>query len=118
MHYVLWTLAIVVVVYLAQHFVWRWAARRWQLPCPTALSWMVDGRLADLVAGTEVTLDRMQLTPGMTVVEIGPGPGRLLRARRATRAARRTRDRRRAAAGHARQARPRNWRATILATSS
>lgn len=78
MHYALWIAAILVTLYLVQHFAWGWAARRWQLPCPTALSWMVDGRLADALAGTEVTLDRMQLTPGMTVVEIGPGPGRLL----------------------------------------
>jgi ubiquinone/menaquinone biosynthesis C-methylase UbiE len=30
------------------------------------------------VAGTSATLDRLGLAAGMTVVEIGPGPGRLL----------------------------------------
>jgi ubiquinone/menaquinone biosynthesis C-methylase UbiE len=34
--------------------------------------------LTDAVSGTQATLDRMQILPGMTVVEIGPGPGRLL----------------------------------------
>jgi ubiquinone/menaquinone biosynthesis C-methylase UbiE len=42
------------------------------------ISWAVEGPLVDRIAGTEVTLDRMGLEPGMTVVEIGPGPGRLL----------------------------------------
>jgi ubiquinone/menaquinone biosynthesis C-methylase UbiE len=38
----------------------------------------VDGPIVDAVAGTEITLERMGIAPGMTVVEIGPGPGRLL----------------------------------------
>ena len=67
-----------VLLYAIQHFVWRWASRRWSLPCPSALSFAVDGPLVDRLAGTTATLDRMGLEPGMTVVEIGPGPGRLL----------------------------------------
>jgi SAM-dependent methyltransferase len=78
MQYVLWTLLVIVAVSVALQFGWRWASRRWSLPCPTALSWAVDGRLVDAISGTQVTLERMQLKPGMTVVEIGPGPGRLL----------------------------------------
>jgi ubiquinone/menaquinone biosynthesis C-methylase UbiE len=66
------------VVYVAQAVVWRWASRRCQLPCPTALSWMVSGPLVDKLSATEQTVDRLGLRPGMTVVEIGPGPGRLL----------------------------------------
>jgi ubiquinone/menaquinone biosynthesis C-methylase UbiE len=78
MQYFIWTVAIVVPVFLAQHFAWRYASRRWSLPCPTMLSWAVDGPLVDKIAGTQTTLDRMGLRPGMIVVEIGPGPGRLL----------------------------------------
>ena len=66
-------LAIIVLALL-----WRWASRRWSLPCPTVLSWMVDGPLVDAISGTSRTLDQLQLRPGMTIVEIGPGPGRLL----------------------------------------
>jgi ubiquinone/menaquinone biosynthesis C-methylase UbiE len=78
MQYVFWTIAILAVLYIALHFAWRFASRRWSLPCPSLFSWAVEGRLVDAVAGTKITLERMGLRPGMTVVEIGPGPGRLL----------------------------------------
>lgn len=58
--------------------VWRGATRRWTLPCPTWLAWLVQGRLVDQLLGTEQTLDRIGLRPGMGVLEVGPGPGRLL----------------------------------------
>ena len=76
-----WTVLVVValvVFFTVQAIVWRWASQRWQLPCPTALAWMVDGPLVDKFSGTLQTIDRLGLQPGMTVVEIGPGPGRLL----------------------------------------
>lgn len=73
-----WIVGILLASLAALFFGWRYASRRWTLPCPTAMSWAVDGRLVDLLAGTDATLDRLRLAPGMTVVEIGPGPGRLL----------------------------------------
>ncbi|MGD9720668.1 MAG: class I SAM-dependent methyltransferase [Pirellulales bacterium] len=78
MQYVAWAVVIVVALVVLQNLVWRYASRRKSLPCPTALAWMVDGRVVDYVSGTQITLDRMGIAPGMTVVEIGPGPGRLL----------------------------------------
>jgi len=78
MSYVLWALAAAILLLVVQHFAWRYASRRWSLPCPTLFSWAVDGPLVDRIAGTQTTLDRMQLRPGMTIVEMGPGPGRLL----------------------------------------
>ncbi len=78
MQYALWTVGMLAALLVVQNFVWRYASRRWSLPCPSMLSFAVDGGLADVVAGTEITLQRMGLSPGMTVVEIGPGPGRLL----------------------------------------
>jgi ubiquinone/menaquinone biosynthesis C-methylase UbiE len=75
---IVWIIVALVVLAIAANFGWRWASRRWQLPCPSLLSWAVDGPLVDAVSGTGLTLDRLQLQPGMTVVEIGPGPGRLL----------------------------------------
>jgi len=75
----LWLIAALVLLFLAISFAWRYASRRWTLPCPTLLSGAVDGgRLVDAIAGTQITLDLMGIRPGMTVVEIGPGPGRLL----------------------------------------
>lgn len=57
---------------------WRGATRRWTLPCPTWLAWLVEGSLVDHLLGTEQTLDRIGLRPGLRVLEVGPGPGRLL----------------------------------------
>lgn len=57
---------------------WRWASRRFRLPCPSLLAWLVDDRLLGPLGLTRTELDRLGLRPGMRVLEIGPGPGRLL----------------------------------------
>jgi ubiquinone/menaquinone biosynthesis C-methylase UbiE len=57
---------------------WRLASRRWPLPCPTSLAWLLDNPGLQGVLGTATTLDRIGLRPGQRILEIGPGPGRLL----------------------------------------
>lgn len=57
---------------------WRWASRRHRLPCPSQLAWLVDDRLLGPLNLTRTELDRLGLRPGMRVLEVGPGPGRLL----------------------------------------
>lgn len=57
---------------------WRWASNRWQLPCPSLLGWALESRFYGWLSGTDKTLDRMDLQPGQRILEIGPGPGRLL----------------------------------------
>lgn len=57
---------------------WRWASKRWQLPCPSLLGWALESRFYGWLSGTSKTLDRMDLQPGQRILEIGPGPGRLL----------------------------------------
>jgi ubiquinone/menaquinone biosynthesis C-methylase UbiE len=42
------------------------------------MSGLVEGPLMDRVLGTQTTLDRIGLKRGQRVLEIGPGPGRLL----------------------------------------
>jgi len=57
---------------------WRRQSRRRSLPCPTWLAGSLTSPLMDKVIGTQETLDRMGLQPGQRVLEVGPGPGRLL----------------------------------------
>jgi len=58
---------------------WRWASRRWSLPCPSLLTWTLDSSLVVQSPLTLKTLDRIGFRPGEKVLEIGPGPGRTRR---------------------------------------
>jgi ubiquinone/menaquinone biosynthesis C-methylase UbiE len=73
-----WIVVAVVGAVLLFFLGWRWASRVWSLPCPTLLAWALDNRLYERITGTQVTLQRMGLRPGQRVLEVGPGPGRLL----------------------------------------
>lgn len=68
----------VVIAGLVVALGWRWASRQWVLPCPSWLSKSVDGSIGEAILRTHETLDRMAPQPGQRVLEIGPGPGRLL----------------------------------------
>lgn len=57
---------------------WRGTGRRRPLPCPSQLAWILDNPFIDRLIGTQTTLDRIGLQPGQQVLEVGPGPGRLL----------------------------------------
>ncbi len=59
-------------------FVWRLASRRQALPCPVWLSWLVE--LDNPFTRTNraaVIIGNLGLSPGMTVLDAGCGPGRL-----------------------------------------
>jgi SAM-dependent methyltransferase len=73
-----WVLLAVLAVIAALSLGWRWASRRWSLPCPAALAWALESPLLQRLNGTRTTLDRLGLRPGQKVLEVGPGPGRLL----------------------------------------
>jgi ubiquinone/menaquinone biosynthesis C-methylase UbiE len=71
-------LILLTFVFLAFNLAWRWASRRWSLPCPSSLAWFLESPIIQRFNGTQVTLDRLELRPGQRILEIGPGPGRLL----------------------------------------
>lgn len=75
---ILWIVAAVSLAWLVGHFVWRTLSRRYSLPCPTLLAPALGSKVLEKLLGTETTLDRIGLCPGQRVLEIGPGPGRLL----------------------------------------
>ena len=72
-------IVIAVLITLIFLFIgWRWASRVWSLPCPSLVGWALASPLYGRITGTEKTLERIGLKPGQRVLEIGPGPGRLL----------------------------------------
>ncbi len=71
-------IGLLLIALVAVNLWWRWASRRRSLPCPTWLAGFVEGSVMERVLGTQTTLDRIGLQHGQRVLEIGPGPGRLL----------------------------------------
>lgn len=72
-------IVITVIATVISIFVgWRWASRVWSLPCPSLVGWALESPFYERITGTEKTLQRIGLKPGQCVLEVGPGPGRLL----------------------------------------
>ena len=67
-------IATVILIFVG----WRWASRVWSLPCPSLVGWALESAFYERITGTEKTLERIGLKPGQRVLEVGPGPGRLL----------------------------------------
>src|SRR5262249_31016445 len=75
--YVYFLVAFVGLILLIA-FAWRLASRHHSLPCPVWLRWFVE--LDNPFTKTNraaVILQHAHLQPGMTVLDIGCGPGRL-----------------------------------------
>ncbi len=72
----LWIVLGLVAAFAAFNLGWRWASRIWSLPCPSVTAFRFDNPMIRGV--TRRTLDRLGLRPGQKILEIGPGPGRLL----------------------------------------
>jgi len=72
-------IVLAVILTVTMTFVgWRWASRVWSLPCPSLVAWALESHFYERITGTTKTIERIGLKPGQRVLEIGPGPGRLL----------------------------------------
>jgi len=68
----------IVVLFAVVFFLWRLASRRQSLPCPVWLHWLVE--LDNPFTKTNraaVIIDHLDIRPGMAVLDMGCGPGRL-----------------------------------------
>ncbi len=53
---------------------WRYAARRRSMPCPVALAGLLEHPISRWIPPS---LDKLELAPGLKVLDAGCGPGRL-----------------------------------------
>ncbi|MBE2199138.1 MAG: methyltransferase domain-containing protein [Anaerolinea sp.] len=70
-------LVIIVGIIAGISLWWRYAARRRSLPCPPWLDWMLENRYVETVANSQAIVERLHLQPGMSVLDVGCGPGRV-----------------------------------------
>lgn len=67
-------IALVIIIALA----WRFASRRYTLPCPVWMKWLLDPPSSGgISARTRKTIGLLDIRPGMNVLDAGCGPGRL-----------------------------------------
>jgi SAM-dependent methyltransferase len=59
------------------NFAWRFASRRTSIPCPVWLSGLLEREYPFGVNRARVIVQHLNLQPGMKVMDLGCGPGRL-----------------------------------------
>ena len=73
MRTVIKTLAALLGVTLLAGIGQRVASRRQSLPCPSWLAWLLENPFVDRVEGADLLLDRLDVQPGMRVLDSGCG---------------------------------------------
>lgn len=68
---------LIAVTALLLVFGWRRLSRSVSLPCPWWMTKLLDNPYMNTVAGASLILDRAGVKPGMRVLDIGCGPGRI-----------------------------------------
>jgi len=58
-------------------FLWRWASRRFPLPCPAEFEFMLENPYVRHFASAERLIQIGEIQPGMSVLDVGCGPGRV-----------------------------------------
>lgn len=73
-----WLAPAFLAVLLLLGLAWRLASRRRELPCPVWLAWLVErDNPFTRTNRAAVILGQLGLAPGMSVLDVGCGPGRL-----------------------------------------
>lgn len=70
-------LLIAVLIVVAAGLAWRAASRRRALPCPSWMVPLLENPYVNALAGADSLLERAGVEPGMRVLDVGSGPGRL-----------------------------------------
>jgi ubiquinone/menaquinone biosynthesis C-methylase UbiE len=73
----LWVVVVVFALFVGLSLFWRYGARRTHVPCPAWLAWTLAPGTSERPFGRSRAIDELMVTPGMRVVDVGCGPGRL-----------------------------------------
>jgi 2-polyprenyl-3-methyl-5-hydroxy-6-metoxy-1,4-benzoquinol methylase len=74
----LYLIIILIVFVIVIALAWRFASRRYTIPCPVWMKGMLDPRFSSgPSARTRKTIELLNLKSGMNVLDAGCGPGRL-----------------------------------------
>lgn len=76
MPFVATSVAVLAGVVLAG-LAWRKASTRRRIPCPSWLAWVLDNPYTGAIAGSQLLVDRAAIEPGMRVLDVGAGSGRV-----------------------------------------
>lgn len=77
MRRILFTLGGIVAAIAAAILAWRKASERFSLPCPSTIAGFLQVPYMESVRGADAILDRLDLRPGMTLLDAGAGQGRV-----------------------------------------
>jgi len=71
-------LIVLIALFIIIALVWRFASRRYTIPCPVWMKGLLDTPFSGAMsARTQKTIQRLGPGPGMNVLDAGCGPGRL-----------------------------------------
>lgn len=70
-------IGLLAAISLAVRYGWRAVDRLRKLPCPSRLAWFLDLPVVPAILDPERIADRLDLRPGMRVLDAGSGPGRV-----------------------------------------